>query len=54
MIHRSFVQPPRLRNLMLATLTLFALSGTPAIARAADPVASAAQRAVAWLAGTPA
>lgn len=49
MLHRSFPRAHRLSHLTLAILTLAALSGSPAAARAADPIATATQRAVAWL-----
>lgn len=49
MLHRSFPRAHRLSHFALAILTLAALSGSPAAARAADPIATATQRAVAWL-----
>ncbi|MEO6062921.1 MAG: prenyltransferase/squalene oxidase repeat-containing protein [Thermoflexales bacterium] len=49
MFQRSFSRAQGLRNGALAILALAALGGSPASARAADPIATTTQRAVAWL-----
>ena len=49
MQHRLFPRARALRNCALAILTLTALGGSPAVARAADPIATTTQRAVTWL-----
>lgn len=49
MILRPSPQARRLRNGALALLTLAALGGSPIAARAADPITTTTQRAVAWL-----
>ena len=49
MQHRLFPRARALRNCALAILTLTALGGSPAVARAADPIPTTTQRAVTWL-----